>query len=95
MTGPFDPAYYADVETRVSALVRAFDHVFPAKQIELLLELADHNEPGVAVEMLSTMLVETASPVKASLRDEFEALAEAMHLDASVWEQLQVSDLGN
>lgn len=92
MTEGFDRAYYAELETRVSALIDALDGVFPAEQIELLRELAEHNEPGVAVEMLSSMLVEAAQPVASSLRAEFQALAETMSLDAGVWDQLRLSD---
>lgn len=41
-----------ELEARTSALVRTFDQTFPAEQIVLLLELTEHNEPGVALEML-------------------------------------------
>ncbi|MGH3025700.1 MAG: hypothetical protein ACRDLR_04560 [Gaiellaceae bacterium] len=90
MTGGFDEDYYIRLERRVSALIRSFEHDFARDQIGLLVELADHNEPGVAVEMLSSMLVESARPVASELRDEFRALAETMHLKSDVWSQLRV-----
>lgn len=88
MTERFDSAYYADLERRVVALVHAFDDGFPTEQIDLLLELAEHNEPGVAVEMLSSMLVEVAFPVAQPLRQEFQSLADTMQLDTGVWRDL-------
>ena len=92
VTGRFDTGYYVQLEARTSALVRTFDQTFPAEQIVLLLELTEHNEPRVAVEMLSSMLAESGSPVAREVRDEFRALAEMMRLEPRVWNQLRTSD---
>jgi len=77
-----------ELEKRTTALVHAFDQSFSTEQLALPLELAEHNESGVAVEMLSRMLVEEAVPVTRQLRDEFKDLVEMMQLDAGLWRDL-------
>lgn len=92
MTGQVDSAYYAELERRVKAVVRQFERAFPTDQLGVLLDLADHNEPAVAVEMLSWMLVEDGIPVRKAVRDEFRSLVEVMRLSESVWTELQLAE---
>lgn len=89
MTESFDAAYYADLESRVKELIRAVEGAFASDQTAQLLELAEHNEPAVAVEMLSEMLVERDAPVAQSVFDELAALVETMRLEADVSERLR------
>lgn len=49
MTGAFRRGLYADLESRMKGLVGSVEGSFPPDQIAQLLELAEHNEPAVAV----------------------------------------------
>jgi hypothetical protein len=83
-----DAAYYADLETRVLALISSVEGLFSPDQVAVLVELAEHNEPAVAVEMLSQMLVEAEAPVTPSLLEAFLALAKTMRLEPDVTDRL-------
>jgi hypothetical protein len=89
VTESFDASYYADLEVRVKGLVRSVEGSFSPDQIAQLLELAEHNEPAVVVEMLSEMLVERAAPVAWSLFDELQSLAQTMHLEPDIFDRLR------
>jgi hypothetical protein len=89
VTEPYDAAYYAKLESRLKGLVRSVEGWFPAGQIAQLLELAEHNEPAVAVEMLSEMIVERDAPVERALFDELHSLAETMRLEPDVSDRLR------
>lgn len=89
MTESYDAAYYAELESRVTAVVRSVDSWFSADQIARLMELAEHNEPAVAVEMLSEMIFERDAPIERALFDEVHSLAEMMRLESDVSDRLQ------
>ena len=89
MTDSFEPGYYADLESRVRGLISSVERLFPSDQIAQLLELADHNEPGAAVEMLSEMLAEHRAPITRSFFDELHSLAVTMRLEADVGDRLR------
>jgi hypothetical protein len=89
VTEPFDAAYYADLESRVKGLVGSVESSLSPDQIAQLLQLAEHNEPGVAVEMLSEMLVERNAPVAQSLFDELRSLVTTMRLESDVSDRLR------
>jgi hypothetical protein len=89
VTESYDAAYYAELESRVRGLVRSVEGSFPSDQIAQLLELAEHNEPAVAVEMLSEMIVERGGPVERPIFDELRSLAETMRLEPDVSERLR------
>ena len=90
MTESFDAAYYAALESRVKRLVGSVEHSLPPDQIAQLLELAEHNEPGLAIEMLSEMLVDLDAPVPRPLFDELRSLAETMRLESDVSDRLRL-----
>jgi uncharacterized membrane protein YebE (DUF533 family) len=89
VTESYDAAYYAELESRVKELVRSVEDWFPADQIAQLVELAEHNEPAVAVEMLSEMIVERDAPVERALVDELHSLAQTMRLEPDVSDRLR------
>jgi hypothetical protein len=89
VTEQLDPDYYAILEARLKRLVQALEHSFTSEEIALLVELAEHNEPGVAVEMLGELLVERDVSVNRQQFDEFRSVAETMGLESTVWEQLR------
>jgi hypothetical protein len=89
VTESFDAAEYANLESRVKGLIRSIEGSFPPEQIAQLIELAEHNEPAVAVEMLSRMVIERGAPVTQSLFDEVRSLEETMRLAPCASEQLR------
>lgn len=89
MTESFDSAYYAELESRVTGVIRSVKDSFAPDQIAQLLELAEHNEPAVAVEMLSEMLVERDAPIAQSLFDDLCSLAQTMRLESDVSDRLR------
>ena len=89
MSEPFDSAYHRDLEFRVTDVIRSVEGSFPPSQIAQLLELAEHSEPAVAVEMLSEMLVERDTPIAQSLFDDLRSLAETMRLESDLSDTLR------
>ena len=63
MTESFDAAYYADLESRVKEVIRSVQSSFPPDQIAQLFELAEHNEPGVAVRCCGVLVERPDAPV--------------------------------
>lgn len=76
----FDAAYYAELEARVTRVIGSVEGSLRPDQLAQLLELAEHNEPGAAIEMLVEMLVGRVAPVSRPVFDELLSLAEAMQL---------------
>lgn len=88
MTESFDAAYYADLESRVMRLIDSVQESFRSDQVAQLREFADHNEPAVAVEMLSEMLRERNGPIAQWVFSELRDLAETMRLESVVLDRL-------
>jgi hypothetical protein len=89
MSGQFDAAYYEDLRGRVRGVLIATADLFPANQVGLVDELIDANESGVALEMLSEMLVEVQARVEPQVIDQVDRLVRDMGLPRDVAERVR------
>ena len=80
----FDAAYYEDLRGRMRGVLIAVAELFAAQQVGLVDELIDANEPGIALEMLSEMLVEVHAEVDPQVIEQMERLANDMGLSPEV-----------
>jgi hypothetical protein len=85
----FDEAYYANRRSRVTSLIHSFEALFTPEQTDLLVEMVEHNEPGVAVEMLSAMLLERRARITQTLFDDLRSLVLSMRLNPEVSDRLR------
>ena len=83
----FSAEYYEDLRGRATALLIAVESDLPAGQVDVLAELIDHNEPGVAVEMITAILAEVGAEIAADQVGQIESLVRDMGLDDSVARQ--------
>jgi hypothetical protein len=56
MTGSFNTSHYEDIRGRVLGVLISVAESLSRRQVDLLHELIDQNESGVALEMLVEML---------------------------------------
>lgn len=90
-------AGHEDIRGRVRGLLITVADQVPELTVGLVDELLDANEQGVAVEMLSEMLVESNAEISPDAIAIFEKLVGEMQLDPLNVERLRplVSDAGN
>jgi hypothetical protein len=84
-----DASYYENLQGRAKAVLIGVGTLIRRDQASLLDELIDHNETGVAVEMMGAMLAEAHAPVTAEQVGQIESLARDMGLDESVVHQVR------
>jgi hypothetical protein len=89
VSGRFDAAYYEDLRGRVRGVLIATAGLFPAQQAGLVDELIDANESGLALEMLSEMLVEAKADVDAQVVAQIDRLVSEMGLAREVGERVR------
>ncbi len=89
MTGRFDAAYYEDLRGRVRGVLIATAEFLPAKEVGLVDELIDANESGVALEMLTQMLVDARVSVDAQVIEQIDRLVRDMGLPHEVAERVR------
>jgi len=82
MTGQYDAFHYEDLRGRVRGVLITVSEAFPARQVGVVEELIDANEPGVALEMLVGMLVEARVSIAESTIEQIEGLVKEMRLSA-------------
>ncbi len=83
----FGADYYEDLRGRTTALLIEVEHALRPDQRAALAELIDHNEPGIAVEMITAMLAEVDASITFDQADQVERLVRDMGLDDSVSRQ--------
>jgi hypothetical protein len=83
----FDAGYYEGLRGRATALLIEVEHSLPPGQGAVMAELIDHNEPGVAVEMITAILAEAGAVITADQAGQVESLVRDMGLDESVSRQ--------
>ncbi|MDP9072702.1 MAG: MafI family immunity protein [Actinomycetota bacterium] len=76
----FDAAYYEDLRGRVRGVLIAVAGFFPAQEVGIVDELIDANESGVALEMLSEMLVEAKARIEPQVVEQILRLVRDMGL---------------
>lgn len=80
----YDAAYYEDLRGRVRGALIAVAEQLPEQTAGLIDELIDHNECGVAVEMLSEALVEAGATIDQETITSVDGLVTTMELDRDV-----------
>lgn len=85
----FDASQHEDIRGRVRGLLITLADQLPAITAGLVDELLDANEQGVAVEMLSEMLVEAKARISPETMTAFEDVVEEMNLDRTNVERLR------
>jgi transcription initiation factor TFIIIB Brf1 subunit/transcription initiation factor TFIIB len=83
----FDADYYEGLRGRVTALLIGVERALQPDQRTVLADLIDHNEPGVAVEMIVAMLAEGTASITVDQIAQVERLVRDMGLDESVSRQ--------
>lgn len=77
------------IRGRVRGLLISLADQLPPVTVGLVDELLDANEQGIAVEMLSEMLVESRARISADDLKVFEDVIDAMQLDRLTVERLR------
>jgi hypothetical protein len=75
----------AEIETRLLAILSAFQGPIPLDQLQDMRELCTAGEPGIALENFASQLYEYEVRVDPATLNELEALGNAMKLDPSYW----------
>ena len=84
-----DSSRYEDIRGRVRGLLITLGDQLPVVTARLVHELLDANEQGVAVEMLSEMLVESKARISSDTMAVFEDVVDEMKLDQANVERLR------
>ena len=97
MMFPFDASYYEEFQGRLRGLLIRLEELFEPDQVGLIGELIDANESGVALEMMSDLLVERELRIPHEDADEIALLAGRMRLEnvAAAISDLQSSGTSN
>jgi hypothetical protein len=82
-------SYYEELRGRVQALLIEVADQLPAFTVDLVTELIDANEPGVAVETISEMLAEAHGEISAGTLGHVHDLVTTMHLDPLTTDRLR------
>lgn len=86
---PASIEWHEDMRGRVRALLILTEEQLPDETADLVSDLIDSNEYGVALEVLSDMLVEARAVLTAEVVVVTAELAALMGLDSNVATQLQ------
>lgn len=85
----FDASYYEEIRGRAHAALISVERSLERGQVSMLDELIDHNESGVAIEMMTAMLAESQASLTAEQSAQIERLVREMGLNESVARQAQ------
>lgn len=78
-----------EMEERILLLIRSFKERLTNQQSEVLVELAQHNEPAIAVLVLSNVLKEIGLPIARERFNELSNLVTLFELDRVLSTQLE------
>lgn len=79
-----------ELNRRLRTVVLELEPHLQATEVEDILDYIDHNEPGVAFEMLCSQLYEHDAELNLRLAERIAELGSAMGLPARKWEILRV-----
>jgi hypothetical protein len=82
-------SYYEDLQGRLRALLIIVAGQLPRTTVALATEMVDANESGVALEMISEMLVESGGRLSTDALGIVSDLVATMGLDQDVVERLR------
>lgn len=74
-------SYYEDIQGRLRAILTTVASQLASDTVQLVDEMIDANECGVALEIMSEMLVESAATVSEETFSEVESLVDKMGMD--------------
>lgn len=80
--------YHAELQGRLQGLLITVEQWLAAEHATLISELIDANETGLALEMISDLLLAAEAPIDRLILDDVVRLASAMGLPMHVGEQL-------
>jgi hypothetical protein len=89
VTDRFDAVYYEDLRGRVRGVLIAVAEHLQAQEVGLVDELIEANESGLALELLTVMLVETGVKVDPRVVEQIDQLAGDMGLAQELAERVQ------
>ncbi len=90
-----DASRYEDIRGRVRGLLITVADQLPAVTAGLVDELLDANEQGVAVEMLSEILVQSTARISPETMTVFEDVVRDMKLDPANVDRLRPLVIGS
>ena len=76
------------IESRVAALLERASSFFPTNEVNDIVDLIRHGEPGVALENFCEQLYEREVRVPSAILTEIAVLGEAMGMKSRYWEML-------
>jgi hypothetical protein len=80
---------YEDIQGRLRGLLITVADQLPAVTVGIVSEMIDANECGVALEILSEMLVQSAARISAETLADVSALVQMMDMDKVNVERLR------
>jgi hypothetical protein len=83
------PNIHEEMQGRVRGLLILVADQLPERTASLVEELIDHNESGVALEIMSDILVESGGALSAEAFEIAVSAAETMRLDRHCIDQLR------
>jgi hypothetical protein len=92
-----DASYFEDLQGRLRALLINVAEMLPLLTVGLVTEMIDANECGVALEMMSEILVESEAVLDTAIVEDFAQLVEVIGLEPANVERLRalVVDCGS
>jgi hypothetical protein len=81
--------YYLELQRRLRMLLISLAGSLPQEDIDFVSEFVDANEQGIALEVLSNLLVEKQAWLGRATLDEINSLVEAMGLEREVVDPLR------
>jgi len=89
VTDSFDASYYEDVRGRVRGVLISVADVVPREKLAFIEELIDHNEPGIALEMLVDLMIQRGYKPGPQIVEDARRAAKAMAMELPDIDQLE------
>jgi hypothetical protein len=80
----FSHEYYQEIEDRLRAVLAGVADLLPVTTAAFVGDLLDHNELGLALEVMVDVLVESRATVRKDLVADLSDLARTMEMDLDV-----------
>lgn len=85
----FSAEYYGELEHGLRGILAAVKDKLTSPEVDLLTSLIDHNEPGVALEWCTSILIEDTLEISPAVLEAILTLARRMGIDTLDEEQLR------
>jgi hypothetical protein len=80
----FSREYYQEIEDGLRAVLAGVADLLPVDTVAFVDDMLDHNELGIALEVMVEALVESRAAVRKDLVGDLSDLARTMQLDLDV-----------